>query len=92
MLAVGLGREWAISVLGIQSIVVIVTGLLGGLAAGTTAIALFIRSASKGSFAVEIPWGYLAGMGAGTAAAAVVASLLSLSGLRPQSIDRSALG
>lgn len=89
MLAVGLGQEWAIRVLGVQSIVVIVTGLLGGSIVGTAAIALFTQFATKGSLPVEIPWQYLAGMGAGIAALAAAASLLSLSGLRPRSIERS---
>lgn len=84
MLAIGLEQRWSLSVLTLQALMVVATGLIGGLLAGITAIALFSHFAAEGALTLEIPWNYLAPVAAGTVTATVLASLLALSRLRPQ--------
>lgn len=84
MLAIGLDHRWSLSVLTLQALLVVATGLIGGLLAGITAIALFSHFAAEGALTLEIPWNYLAPVTAGTVTATVLASLLALTRLRPQ--------
>lgn len=84
MLAIGLDHRWSLSVLTLQALMVVATGLMGGLLAGISAIALFSHFAAEGALTLEIPWNYLAPVAAGTVTATILASLLALTRLRPQ--------
>ncbi|QXT63014.1 ABC transporter permease [Tessaracoccus palaemonis] len=84
MLAVGLEPRWSWGVLAVQSALVLLTGLVGGLVAGLLAIGIFARFAVGGALTLTIPWAFIGGAVAGATLAAVVASVLALRRLRPQ--------
>lgn len=84
LVAIGLRRSWAQRALALQSAILTVIGVLGGIIVGAVSVGIYAARQPQPMFAVVVPVGQLAILVGGSIVIAVLTALLASRGLTPR--------